>query len=55
MPTEIVNAFTSGLTGVETNIESMLALAVPVVLGLLALTLAIRFGVRFVKSYTGKV
>lgn len=52
MPTEVLTAFDTALDGVQANITSMATTALPVILGIVGLVLAISFGIKFVKRFS---
>lgn len=50
MDNTITTAFTTGITGIQGDIVSMIAVAVPIVLAIVGLVMAIKFGIKFFKG-----
>lgn len=52
--TEVVSAFTTGITGASDSIMDFVVIVVPVAVGILAVTLAVKFGIKFFKGLVGR-
>lgn len=51
MPSDVASAFTTGLATIQTNVEGMIGDALPIILAIVGVVLAVGFGVKFVKRF----
>lgn len=54
LPSGVVSAYTDGVSSVQAGIFEMIGIALPYALGVLVVTIAITFGIKFFKRITGR-
>ena len=54
LPSEISSAFQTGISDISGGIFDVIGMAVPVVLGILVVTIATTFGIKWIKRLTGR-
>lgn len=54
LPSEVVSAYETGVTGISDSIFQVIGIAFPVAISIIAVVIAIKFGIKFVRGLIGR-
>jgi hypothetical protein len=54
LPSAVSSAFTDGINGISDSIFQVIGIAFPVAIGIIAVVIAIKFGIKFVRGLIGR-
>lgn len=54
LPSEVVVAYTEGVGGISDSIFQVIGIAFPVAISIVAVVIAIKFGIKFVRGLIGR-